>query len=260
MNRHPPWEGCHRRHSADFLIANLPRRDIVTIVQGERQGTAIKFHVREPNEKRLRFLRRFFSFLLSPVEQLVRENSRRYSASRVAHQIHPSCPFLFLLSWKTAAFEQNAEKSCKKVEKLSSFFYSLFIFLVCMPQPASAGGIVQINFYIKFPLYREARVNQRTQLIGGWLQYFADFQYPISSWQRTAMVDDRCELPPTLTVPSRAVAAISLPDTESSPFYVCAGRFWDLSTFHRVNFHKANRKIVFVLLLIRLRIYLTLSR
>lgn len=260
MNRHPPWEGCHRRHSADFLIANLPRRDIVSIVQGERQGTAIKFHVREPNEKKLRFLRRFFHFF-SPLSnnlsaKIQEDIPRRESLIRYTLPAH----FFFFLFWKTAAFEQNAEKSCKKVEKLPSFFHSLFIFLVCMPQPASADGIVQINFYIKFPLYRETRVNQRTQLIGGWLQYFADFQYPILCWQRTAMVDDRCELPPTLTASSRAVAAIFLPDTESSPFYLCARRFWDLSTFHRVNFHKANRKIVFVLLLIRLRIYLTLSR
>lgn len=163
MNRHPPWEGCHRRHSADFLIANLPRRDIVTIVQGERQGTAIKFHVREPNEKRLRFLRRFFHFF-SPLSnnlsaKIQEDIPRRESLIRYTLPAH----FFFYFPERRLPLS----KTRRKVEKLPSFFYSLFIFLVCMPQPASADGIVQINFYIKFPLYLEARVNQRTQLIAG---------------------------------------------------------------------------------------------
>ena len=218
----------------------------------------------------------------SSVEELVRENSRRYSASSFAHPAHPSCSFLLLsffflffyfsLSWKAVAFEQRAGKSCKKVEKLSSFSrflffsFSLFFFLLSarlhapssVAVAAESSGSTFIQSLPPFPPLPcpppgWPRVNQRTQLIGAWLQYFANFQYPISNRQRGPrwpttnasfrhpLFQPRGEPSRYLLAGHRAKLAPIFPLwTASSPF--------DLSTFHRIDFHKANWKIVFVLL------------
>lgn len=127
MNRHPPWEGCHRRHSADFLIANLPRRDIVTIVQGERQGTAIKFHVREPNEKRLPFLRRFFHFF-SPLSnnlsaKIQEDIPRRESLIRYTLPAH----FFFYFPERRLPLSKTRRKVAKKLKSFH-LFSILFLF------------------------------------------------------------------------------------------------------------------------------------
>lgn len=126
MNRHPPWEGCYRRHSADFLIANLPRRDIVTIIQGERQGAAIKFHVRELNEKRLRFLRRFFHFF-SPLSnnlsaKIQEDIPRRESLIRYTLPAH----FFFCFPERRPPLSKTRRKVAKKLKSFHLFPFSFY--------------------------------------------------------------------------------------------------------------------------------------